>query len=117
MAGGLGSGSLDVRSEDPDVTSGKSSPSSVVVAVLTGAEPVVAVSLMKDEVKQEPDRPEDVSLGTSTHSGTGSVSPNPEGTMLGQLQTLLKTNKQKNMTIMDKISKISFPSQKSRIDP
>ena len=33
---------------------------------------------MSDEVKQEPDEPDDASPGSSTQSGTGDMSPDPE---------------------------------------
>ena len=71
---GGGSSALDVGHESPDVASGESSPSFATVAALSSADPVVPVSLVKDEVKQKPDGPKDASSGTSTQSGTGDVS-------------------------------------------
>ena len=47
---------------------------------------------MKDEVKQESNGLEEASRETSTPSGTGDVSPNPKGTLLGQVQAFMGKN-------------------------
>ena len=58
---------------------------------------------MKEEVKQEPDGLGEASLGTSTQSGTGDVSPNSEGTLISQLQTFMG----KNMATMQNVMQLN----------
>ena len=76
---GMGSG-------NPDVVVSERLPSSATFVVLSGADSAAPASLVKEEVKREPDMPEDAPPATGTQSGAGDVCPGLEGTLLDKLQ-------------------------------